>query len=114
MNAAARVISQNNVFQGSLYEMHFSKELLLLLILLSSMLFSALGVIFITNSYRLSLTNYESLLQRQDQLKIENSKLLLEQASWAAPNRVEGFAKTKLGMYVPSEEKNYYYYIRIK
>ena len=114
MNAAARVIAENNVFQGRLYEIHFSKELLLLIILLSSMLVSALGVIFITNSYRLSLTQYENLLQRQDQLKVENSKLLLEQASWAAPNRVEQYAKNKLGMYLPAEDKNYYYYIRIK
>ena len=114
MNAAARVISRNNVFQGKLLSIIFPKDLLLLLILLLLMLFSSISIVFTTNAYRLSLTDYENLLQKQDQLKLENSKLILEQASWDAPGVVENYAHSTLGMDLPSEDRKNFYYIRIK
>lgn len=107
MNAAARAINQSNVFNGRLMEIRLSKELLTVLILVVSFLASALAVVYITNTYRLSLSQLEQTEQQAHQLQSQWGQLLLEQASLARPARVEELATDKLKMTLP-EDKNTY------
>ena len=107
MNAAAKAITQSNLFSGRLLEMRLSKELFALLILLFALLISSLAVIVVTNEDRLSYSQMEQLEQRSHQLQLEWGQLLLEQASLATPSRVEALAVEKLQMKLPVDKDTY-------
>lgn len=59
MNAAARVINQGTVFNGQLTDMQMSKSQYMLIMLLISVLISALAVVYSTNSYRSTFSQLE-------------------------------------------------------
>ena len=101
MNAAAKHISQYNVFDGRLKEMHLSKQSCFHLFLLVAVLFSALAVIYTTNLHRMMCSQLETLQQQAHQLELQWGQLTLEQASLATPARVEQLASEKLQMVIP-------------
>lgn len=88
MNAAAKVINQEGtLFHGQLADIHMSKSLYMLIILLISVLISALAVVYSTNSYRVTLNQVEQQEQFTHYLQLQWGQLLLEQASLATPAR---------------------------
>ena len=107
MNAAARAISQSNLFSGRFLEMRLSTELSCLLVLLFALLVSSLAVIYVTNEHRLSYSQLQQLEQQERQLQLEWGQLLLEQASLATPARVEQLAVDKLQMRLPTDKDTY-------
>ena len=107
MNAAAKAITQSNLFSGKFLEMRLSKELIGLLVLLFALLVSSLSVIYVTNEDRLSYSQLEQLEQQKHQLQLEWGQLLLEQASLATPSRVEALAVEKLQMQLPTDKDTY-------
>ncbi|MBI2785484.1 MAG: cell division protein FtsL [Legionella longbeachae] len=108
MNAAAKVINQGTLFNGQLAEMQMSKSLYMLIILLVSVLISALAVVYSTNSYRVTLSQVEHQEQQTHYLQLQWGQLLLEQASLATPARVEELAKDKLQMVLPTSKNTYW------
>lgn len=104
MNAAARAINQNHLFSGQLFEMRLSKQLWMILILLFSVLVSALTVVYMTNEYRSQFSQLQLLEEQSNRLQLEWGQLLLEQASLATPARVEELAIDKLQMHLPSDK----------
>ncbi|KTD74074.1 cell division protein FtsL [Legionella tucsonensis] len=108
MNAAARVINQGTLFNGQLADMHMSKSLYILIILLVAVLVSALAVVYSTNSYRLTLNKVEQQEQLTHYLQTQWGQLLLEQASLATPGRVEELATEKLQMLLPTSKNTYW------
>ncbi|AWN73732.1 cell division protein FtsL [Legionella anisa] len=108
MNAAARVINQGTLFNGQLADMHMSKSLYMLIILLVAVLVSALAVIYSTNSYRVTLNKVEQQEQLTHYLQLQWGQLLLEQASLATPARVEELATEKLQMLLPTSKNTYW------
>jgi cell division protein FtsL len=108
MNAAARIINQGTLFNGQLADMHMSKSLYMLIILLVAVLLSALAVIYSTNSYRVTLNKVEQQEQQTHYLQLQWGQLLLEQASLATPARVEELATEKLQMLLPTSKKTYW------
>jgi cell division protein FtsL len=104
MNAAARVINQGTLFNGQLADMQMSKSLYLLMLLLVTVLISALAVVYSTNSYRVTLSQVEQQEQLGHYLQVQWGQLLLEQASLATPARVEELAIDKLQMALPSSK----------
>ena len=105
MNAAAREISQSNFFSGQLSEMRLSRQVWMQLVLLLSVLVSALAVVYVTNLHRLTLNELQLAEQQSNQLQLQWGQLLLEQASLANPARVEQLATEKLQMMLPTSKQ---------
>lgn len=105
MNAAARAINQSNFFSGQLHTMRLSKSLCFLLLLLVSVLISALAVVYTTNEHRLCFSHLQQMEQQTNQLQLQWGELLLEQASLATPARVEQWAAEKLQMRLPVDKE---------
>lgn len=112
MNAAAKVINQGNLFNGQLADMHMSKSIYMLIVLLAAVLVSALAVIYSTNSYRSTLSQVEQEEQQTHFFQLQWGQLLLEQASLATPARVEELATEKLGMILPDSKNTYFLHAR--
>lgn len=109
MNAAAKVINQEGtLFNGQLADIHMSKSLYMLIILLVAVLISALAVVYSTNSYRVTLSQVEQQEQLTHYLQLQWGQLLLEQASLATPARVEELANDKLQMVLPTAKNTYW------
>lgn len=108
MNAAARVINQGTLFNGQLADMHMSKSLYMLIILLVAVLVSALAVVYSTNSYRVTLNKVEQQEHLTHYLQLQWGQLLLEQASLATPARIEEIATDKLQMLLPTSNNTYW------
>lgn len=107
MNAAAKVINQSNLFNGHLADMHMSKSISLLIVLLIAVLLSALGVIYSTNSYRSTFSLVQQEEQQTHHLQLQWGQLLLEQSSLATPARVQDLAVEKLKMTFPTVKNTY-------
>ncbi len=73
----------------------------LLLILLTSVLASALGVIMLRHEARLLFVALEATASARDAEQVEWSRLQLEQAWLADAGRIEGQATSRLGMSKP-------------
>ncbi|KTD34276.1 cell division transmembrane protein FtsL [Legionella moravica] len=108
MNAAAKVINQGNLFNGQWADIHMSKSIYMLMVLLAAVLVSALAVIYSTNSYRSTLSQVEQEEQQTHFFQLQWGQLLLEQASLATPARVEELAIEKLGMTLPNPKNTYF------
>ncbi|WP_298622916.1 cell division protein FtsL [uncultured Legionella sp.] len=107
MNAAARVINQSNLFNGHLADMHMSKSIYMLIILLAAVLVSGFTVIYSTNSYRSTLSQVEQEEQQTHFFQLQWGQLLLEQSSLATPARVQELATEQLGMTFPDSKNTY-------
>jgi cell division protein FtsL len=107
MNAAARVINQGNLFNGQLADMHMSKSIYMLIVLLAAVLVSGFTVIYSTNSYRSTLSQVEQEEQQTHFFQLQWGQLLLEQASLATPARVQELATEQLGMTFPDSKNTY-------
>ncbi len=107
MNAAAKVIQQNSLFQGRWANIQFSKPLFLHLVLLFFVLSSALSVVYVINLHRITCSQIQVETQRTQHLQLQWGQLLLEQASLATPARVERLAHEKLHMVYPSNKHTF-------
>lgn len=107
MNAAAKVINQSSLFSGQLFAIKLSKQLWLVLILMFLVLLSSLTVVYTTNEYRSNFSQLQSLQQQAHHLQLQWGQLLLEQASLAAPARVETLAIQKLQMRLPEDKQTF-------
>lgn len=107
MNAAARIINQGNIFNGQLADLHMSKSIYTLMVLLFAVIMSALGVIYTTNAGRSTLNQLEQEEQQTNYLQLQWGQLLLEQASLATPARVQELAIEQLKMSLPSSRNTY-------
>lgn len=105
MNAAARQINQSTLFSGHLGEMRLSKQLMLQLVLLLSVLGSALAVVYSTNNYRETFTELQMAERNQERLQLRWGQLLLEQASLSTPARVQELATEKFQMVLPTNNQ---------
>jgi cell division protein FtsL len=108
MNAAAKVINQGTLFNGQLADMHMSKSLYWLMMLLVAVLVSALSVVYSTNSYRSTFSQVEQQQQQTHSLQLQWGQLLLEQASLATPARIEELASEKLKMVLPTSKNTFW------
>jgi cell division protein FtsL len=105
MNAAARAINQSSFFSGQLLDMRLSKQFCFMLVLLLTLLVTALAIIYTTNEHRISFSRLQRLEQQAHQLQLQWGQLLLEQASLATLARVERLAVQKLQMRLPADKE---------
>ncbi len=76
----------------------------LIVLLAVAVLASALGAVYTKHRSRQLFVELEALKGQRDNLNIEWGQLMLEQATWATPTRVELIARQRLGMTVPSAD----------
>jgi cell division protein FtsL len=105
MNAAARQIYQTTLFSGQIWSMRLSKQVVFQLLLLFSVLISALGVVYSTNVHREIFTELQFADKDAQQLQLRFGQLLLEQASLATPERVQELAAEKFQMVLPANNQ---------
>jgi len=74
-------------------------------ILLVLVIVSALGVVHIRHQNRVRFVELQNLQTERDQLNVEWTQLLLEQATWSLHHVVDKEARTKLGMTTPSVDE---------
>lgn len=77
----------------------------LILLLAVAVLLSALAAVYAKHHSRQLFVELEGLKTQRDDLNIEWGQLMLEQATWATPTRVELIARQRLGMTVPPTDK---------
>jgi cell division protein FtsL len=68
-------------------------------------LISALAAVYTKHQSRQLFIRLQALEAERDDLNIEWNKLLLEQATWATPTRIEMVARDRLQMMVPPPDK---------
>jgi cell division protein FtsL len=76
-------------------------QLLVTAILLLAVIASALGVVHSTQRSRALFNEWQRLQRQEWTLDEDWERLLLEQSTWAAHERVSGIAETKLNMTMP-------------
>jgi cell division protein FtsL len=77
----------------------------LILLQAVGVLLSALGAVYTKHHSRRLFVELEALKTQRDELNIEWGQLMLEQATWATPTRVELIARQRLGMTAPPAGK---------
>lgn len=76
----------------------FQREVILSVLLMISILMSALILIYFKYEQRVLFARMQKLQAQEDHYYIEKGKLLLEQSTWATPARLEKIAHEKLQM----------------
>lgn len=71
-------------------------------VLLLAVMASAIAVVWARHQGRVSFVELTQLQNERDALNVEFGRLELEQATWAAPGRVEQIARSQLGMITPA------------
>lgn len=74
------------------------------LMLLAAVILSAVGRVYSVHKSRQLFSELQVLVKQEEQLQVEWGQLLLEESSWAAPQRVEAIARNKLQMDVPATD----------
>lgn len=74
---------------------------LLLLVLLTCSVASAIGVVYMRHRHRALFVELSRAERERDELNIEFGRLQLEQATWAEANRIDQISRERLGMKFP-------------
>lgn len=77
----------------------------LLTVLALCVLVSALAAVYAKHRSRQLFIELETLKSQRDDLNIEWNRLMLEQATWATPTRIEMIARDRLQMLVPPAQQ---------
>ena len=101
MNAAARLQNQGTLSRGWAISLFFTRAQLTTIIMILSLLTSALGVVYVTNVTRSLNSGMEQALVDQNGLHVQWSQLLLEKSTWMMPARVQQIAERQYQMVLP-------------
>lgn len=104
MNAAARLVHQNGIAKHLVLVHLLTRKQLTMLLLAAAVVFSALGVIYVTHTSRVMYAAYQHHLAEKNQLIVERGQLLLERGTWMMQARIQKFAESKLGMMIPDHK----------
>ena len=80
-------------------------RVLIALFVLGLLLVSAVAVVYAKYQSRKLFAQANRQVQEIDQLNIEWQRLLLEHATWGAPNRIEREARRRLHMRLPRADE---------
>lgn len=103
MNVAARALSRGSLTweRGQEWRWKISLQTLGIVLLMLAVLSSALSVVYIRSLERNLYSDLQASEQEWHGLKMQWSQLLLEENTWAAPERVQALAQQALGMQIP-------------
>lgn len=74
-------------------------------VLLLAVMASAIAVVWARHQGRAAFVESNRLQDQKDALNVEFGRLELEQATWAAPGRIEQIARSQLGMVTPASDQ---------
>ena len=104
MNAAARLVHQRVLTRYLVFTHLFNRKQLVLLCLVFAVLFSALGMIYVTHTTRVLHATYQHNLIEQAQLQVQQGQLLLERSTWLTQAGIQQLAEQQLGMIIPDHQ----------
>lgn len=104
MNAAGRLVHQGILSRQMTLTHWLTRSQLSAVTLAVSILFSALGIIYVTEETRVLQANYQHSLHDQDHLHVERGQLLLERSTWMMQARIQHIAENQLGMILPNNK----------
>lgn len=99
--AASGVIASKGVCQSRRAGIAMSNAVLIVLLLLMSVWFSAFGVVYVKDINRQLVNDLQNLHQAQDALQVEWGQLLLEQGTLSTQARVQRIAHNRFDMVIP-------------
>ncbi|KPJ67320.1 MAG: hypothetical protein AMJ43_05570 [Coxiella sp. DG_40] len=102
MNAVTRVVAQGPLVGSRITLIPFPLPRFKVLILIVMLLISAFVIVYVKDVNRRLFIDYQSLQQRNDSLKTNNEKLLLEKSAWSRQARIQVVAEQNFNMKVPS------------
>lgn len=105
MNAAAKALSQGDLFQGNYQGEFLTKPRILLIALIALVFVSSLTVIYTKDLERYYVSETQSLKQEILKENLVYNQLLLEHSTWVAPSRLARVARDKLAMQVPKSKR---------
>jgi cell division protein FtsL len=100
MNAAAKTLSQGNLFRGDFSIFTRGSTNFVATILWLAVIVSALCVVYVRNLERQYVHELDQTTHQTHLLTTEHSQLLLEKSMWSAPGRVRHIAHQQLEMIV--------------
>ncbi|HJU08208.1 MAG TPA: cell division protein FtsL [Rhodanobacteraceae bacterium] len=74
-------------------------------VLLLAVVAGAIAVVWARHQGRVAFVQLTQLQNQRDALNVDYGRLELEQATWAAPGRVEQIARGQLGMIDPAPDQ---------
>jgi cell division protein FtsL len=74
-------------------------------VLLLAVVASAIAVVWARHQGRVAFVQLTQLQNQRDALNVDYGRLELEQATWAAPGRIEQIARSQLGMIDPAPDQ---------
>ncbi|TAK78475.1 MAG: cell division protein FtsL [Gammaproteobacteria bacterium] len=104
MNAAARLVHQGVLSRHLMLTHVATWRQMTVCALILGILFSALGVVYITHTSRELYASYQHRLTEQNRLHVERGQLLLERGALMMQARVQQLAEEKLNMVVPDHK----------
>ncbi len=106
MSAATR-INTHSVFAGARARTQtkpWSLHSVAITCLLVLVFISAFSVVYVRDHQRQLVTHLQGLQIERDNMIVERSQLLLEQAAWSTQTRVQRIAQADLGMAFPQQQ----------
>lgn len=104
MNAAARLVHQQALTRYLVFTHLLSRKQVVLLCLIFAVLFSALGMIYVTHTTRVLHATYQRSHAEQSQLQIQYGQLLLDRSAWLVQAKIQQVAEQELGMVMPDHQ----------
>lgn len=106
MKVAARTLTQGTITSTiGIRSLVLSKTMLCTSSLVTAILLSALGLIFVKDQGRGLVSDVARLQHIQDMLQIRQGQLLLEENTLSAQGRLEFIAQKQLQMIIPKTSK---------
>ncbi|OGT41945.1 MAG: cell division protein FtsL [Gammaproteobacteria bacterium RIFCSPHIGHO2_12_FULL_37_34] len=104
MNAAARLVHQRTLTRYLVWTHLLNRKQIILFCLVFAVLFSALGMIYVTHTTRVLHAMYQHGVAEQTQLQIQQGQLLLERSTWMVQDKIQQAAEQQLGMVIPDHQ----------
>jgi cell division protein FtsL len=103
MNVAARALARGPVTweRRQLGSWQISLQMLGIILLMLAVLSSALSVVYVKALQRNLYSELQASEQERNAFQTQWSQLLLEENTWAAPERIQALAQQALGMQIP-------------
>ncbi len=104
MNAASRALAQGSFTGDNVKSMVLSPRSLLSILLVVALILTGCVVVYVKDMNRRLFYELQTAQQVRDELNMEQGQLLIEQNTWATPQRVQEVAQVTLSMVVPASQ----------
>ncbi len=105
MNAASRALAQTLYGSENAWEVFFTKQLFIVILLGVAVFVSGLAVVYSKDLNRRLYIATQNEQSHQVQLQTEYGQLLLEQSAWSTQARIEQIASNQLQLQAPDPRK---------